>query len=43
MNQLFEGAVADLAIYKAKNIATIFQYKLGLKQPHQNGCALYCA
>jgi hemoglobin len=30
VNQLFEGAVADLAIYKAKNIATIFQYKLGL-------------
>lgn len=27
---LFEGAIADLAIYKAKNIALIFQHKLGL-------------
>jgi len=26
----FEGTTADLAIYKAKNIAAVFQYKLGL-------------
>ncbi|MEO6901760.1 MAG: group III truncated hemoglobin [Bacteroidia bacterium] len=31
VHQLFEGAIADLAIYKAKNIAVVFQYKLGLK------------
>lgn len=30
INELFEGTTADLAIYKAKNIATVFQYKLGL-------------
>jgi hemoglobin len=30
ISEHFEGATADLAIYKAKNIATVFQYKLGL-------------
>lgn len=30
VEQYFEGTTADLAIYKAKNIASIFQYKLGL-------------
>ena len=27
----FSGATADMAMERAKNIATIFQYKLGLK------------
>jgi hemoglobin len=26
----FSGPTADLAVYKAKNIASVFQYKLGL-------------
>jgi hemoglobin len=30
INEHFEGPTADLAIYKAKNIASVFQYKLGL-------------
>jgi hemoglobin len=30
INENFEGVTADLAIYKAKNIAAVFQYKLGL-------------
>lgn len=30
VNELFQGANADMAIYKANNIATIFQYKLGI-------------
>lgn len=30
VNDLFEGEIADLAIYKATNIASVFQYKLGL-------------
>jgi hemoglobin len=30
VNELFEGPTADLAIYKAQNIAQIFQYKLGI-------------
>jgi hemoglobin len=30
INENFEGVTADLAIYKAKNIASVFQYKLGL-------------
>ena len=30
VHELFEGPTADMAIYKATNIATIFQYKLGL-------------
>ena len=32
VNELFEGPTAELAIYKAKNIATIFQFKLGLTE-----------
>lgn len=30
VDEIFEGLTAELAKYKAKNIATIFQYKLGL-------------
>lgn len=30
VNELYEGKTAELAIYKANNIATVFQYKLGL-------------
>jgi hemoglobin len=30
VNELFEGPTAELAIYKATNIAQIFQYKLGI-------------
>jgi hemoglobin len=30
VNDLFEGSTADMAIYKAENIAKIFQYKLGI-------------
>jgi hemoglobin len=30
VNALFEGLIADLAIYKATNISQVFQYKLGV-------------
>jgi hemoglobin len=30
VNELFQGDIANLAIYKAENIAQIFQYKLGI-------------
>ncbi|MDF2438608.1 MAG: sec-independent protein translocase TatC [Bacteroidota bacterium] len=30
VKELFEGPTAELAIYKAQNIAQIFQYKLGI-------------
>jgi hemoglobin len=30
VNEMFDGAIADLAVYKARNIAQVFQYKLGI-------------
>jgi hemoglobin len=33
IHEHFEGPIADLAVYKANNIATVFQYKLGLTDP----------
>lgn len=30
IHEHFEGPVAELSVYKANNIATVFQYKLGL-------------
>ncbi|MCE9540126.1 MAG: group III truncated hemoglobin, partial [Bacteroidetes bacterium] len=32
VNDLFEGATANMAIYKANNIATVFQHKLGISK-----------
>jgi hemoglobin len=32
VRELFEGPTADLAVYKAENIAKIFQYKLGITE-----------
>jgi hemoglobin len=32
VNDLFQGVNAEMALYKANNIATIFQYKLGISK-----------
>jgi hemoglobin len=35
LDELFEGDIAELAKYKAQNIARIFQYKLGFSDKDQ--------